>query len=66
MKKADLLHNSDISRLETVDEKTYERLAKCKKAIEFLEDCETRSVFIEREVGTGWNFYKLRVGDSKR
>ena len=45
VKKADLRHNSEISRLDTVDGKTYERLAKYRKAIELLEDCETHIAF---------------------
>lgn len=36
VKLADLRHNSDISRLDTVDEKTIERLKKYAAAIELL------------------------------
>ena len=37
VKLADLRHNMDVSRLDYVDEKTFERLAKYRKAIEVLE-----------------------------
>ncbi|MBO4915466.1 MAG: bifunctional (p)ppGpp synthetase/guanosine-3',5'-bis(diphosphate) 3'-pyrophosphohydrolase [Oscillospiraceae bacterium] len=37
VKLADLRHNSDVSRLEAVDEKTKSRLEKYKAAIELLE-----------------------------
>ena len=37
VKLADLKHNSDTSRLESVDEKTIERIAKYRRAIEILE-----------------------------
>lgn len=37
VKLADLKHNSDISRLETVTDKDLERAEKYKKAIEYLE-----------------------------
>jgi len=36
VKLADLKHNSDITRLDTVDEKALERVEKYKKAIEIL------------------------------
>ena len=38
VKLADLKHNSDLSRLDTVDEKVLERKAKYEKAIKFLEE----------------------------
>ncbi|MBQ3330114.1 MAG: GTP pyrophosphokinase [Ruminococcus sp.] len=37
VKKADLLHNSDLSRLDTVDEKALERIEKYRLALEILE-----------------------------
>lgn len=36
VKCADLIHNSDLSRLDTVDEKALQRVRKYKKAIELL------------------------------
>ena len=38
VKLADLRHNSDLSRLDTVDEKALERVEKYKKAIRLLEE----------------------------
>ncbi len=38
VKLADLRHNSDASRLDTVDDEALERLEKYKKAISLLED----------------------------
>lgn len=38
VKLADLRHNSDISRLETVDDKALRRVQKYKEAIAFLEN----------------------------
>ena len=38
VKLADLKHNSDISRLETVDEEVKERIEKYAKAIQLLEE----------------------------
>jgi hypothetical protein len=38
VKLADLRHNSDLSRLENVEDKDRERLAKYRKAQKFLED----------------------------
>lgn len=38
VKIADLTHNSDLSRLETVDEKALERVEKYKKALKILTD----------------------------
>lgn len=38
VKLADLRHNSDLTRLDTVDEKAKERVEKYKKAIELLEN----------------------------
>ena len=38
VKLADLKHNSDLSRLSVIDEKTLERKAKYEKAIKFLEE----------------------------
>ena len=45
VKLADLRHNSDLSRLDVVDEKALERVEKYRKAIEILSDepCITRS-----------------------
>ena len=63
VKLVDMRHNSDVSRLGFVDGKAVKRLAKYRKAIEVLEQCKTSNVYIEREVGTGWNVYRLRVGD---
>lgn len=37
VKLADLLHNSNISRLDVIDEKAYERRKKYLEALEFLE-----------------------------
>lgn len=38
VKLADLRHNSDISRLDSIDEKALARVAKYQKAIAFLEE----------------------------
>ena len=38
VKLADLRHNSDLSRLDTVDEKALERVEKYRKAIRLLEE----------------------------
>ncbi len=38
VKRADLLHNSDLSRLDTVDEKALKRVKKYKEAIELLDE----------------------------
>ena len=38
VKLADLMHNSDLSRLDTVDEKALERVEKYKKAIDILNE----------------------------
>lgn len=38
VKLADLNHNSDITRLDTIDEKALRRVEKYKKAIAFLEE----------------------------
>lgn len=38
VKRADLMHNSDLSRLDTVDEKALRRVQKYKKAIELLNE----------------------------
>ena len=38
VKLADLKHNSDLSRLDTVDEKALRRVEKYRKAIEILEE----------------------------
>lgn len=40
VKLADLRHNSDLSRLDRIDEKTQERIAKYKKAIALLEESD--------------------------
>ena len=37
VKKADFKHNSDLSRLDTVDEKALERVEKYRKALEILK-----------------------------
>ena len=37
VKRADLMHNSDLSRLDSVDEKALKRVEKYKRAIELLE-----------------------------
>ncbi len=37
VKRADLMHNSDLSRLDTVDEKAIKRVEKYKQAIAILE-----------------------------
>lgn len=37
VKLADLIHNSDISRLDNIDEKVEKRLEKYKQAINLLE-----------------------------
>lgn len=65
VKLADLRHNSDASRLDVVDEKTVMRLRKYQEAIDILESqwcCESKeNIYIEKEHGTGWKFYVLRV-----
>lgn len=63
VKLADLRHNSDASRLDGVDEKINKRLEKYKAAIKILENCAggKRKIYIEKETGTGWLFYVLRV-----
>lgn len=38
VKRADLMHNSDLSRLDTVDEKALRHVQKYKKAIELLSE----------------------------
>ncbi len=38
VKRADLMHNSDLSRLDTVDEKVIKRVKKYKQAIAILDD----------------------------
>ena len=38
VKRADLLHNSDLSRLDTVDEKALKRVEKYKSAIKLLDE----------------------------
>ena len=43
VKKADLLHNSDLSRLDTVDEKALERIKKYKTALLIIERAEKQS-----------------------
>lgn len=40
IKKADLFHNSDMSRNEVVDKKTAKRMRKYKKALKILEKAE--------------------------
>lgn len=40
VKLADLRHNSDLSRLETVDQKALNRVEKYRQAIRFLEEIE--------------------------
>lgn len=40
VKRADLMHNSDLSRLDTVDEKALKRLEKYKQAFAILDDKE--------------------------
>lgn len=40
VKRADLMHNSDLSRLDTVDEKVMKRVEKYKQAIDILDDKE--------------------------
>ncbi len=47
VKLADLAHNSDPTRLDAIDEKAKERLAKYKKAIKLLESQEKRVVLPE-------------------
>ena len=37
VKKADLRHNSDLTRLDTVDQKALDRVEKYRRALEFLE-----------------------------
>ena len=65
VKLADLRHNSDISRLDCVDEKTISRIRKYKEAINILERpwcCESNeNIYIEKECATGCVFYVLRV-----
>ena len=38
VKRADLMHNSDLTRLDTVDEKALKRVEKYKQALAILED----------------------------
>lgn len=38
VKRADLMHNSDLSRLDVIDEKALKRAEKYKQAIEILDD----------------------------
>jgi hypothetical protein len=38
VKLADLRHNSDLTRLDAVDQKALERVEKYRKAIAFLEE----------------------------
>ena len=40
IKKADLMHNSDMSRNEVVDKKTAKRMRKYKKALKILDEAE--------------------------
>ena len=40
VKLADLRHNSDLSRLDSIDEKALERIEKYRQAIALLENCE--------------------------
>jgi hypothetical protein len=62
VKLADLRHNSDTSRLDTVDDKVVARLKKYKAAMDILESCgKKKSVYIDREAGTGYTSYILRV-----
>jgi hypothetical protein len=65
VKLADLRHNSDASRLDTVDEKAVARLRKYQEAIVILERqwcCESnKNIYIEKEHGTGLMFTLLRV-----
>jgi hypothetical protein len=65
VKLADLRHNSDISRLDCVDEKAISRIRKYQEAINLLEHqwCyeSNENIYIEKEHGTGWIFYVLRV-----
>ena len=55
VKLADLRHNSDLSRLETVTEKDVQRVEKYKKAVELLEkedwdpEKQTSYIFTSRE-----------------
>ena len=42
VKLADLAHNSDLTRLDTVDDKALERVKKYKQAMLILEDAEGR------------------------
>lgn len=44
VKLADLAHNSDLSRLEIVDDKALERVNKYKQAILILDKAEKRSI----------------------
>ena len=46
VKLADLKHNSDISRLETVTDKDLERAEKYKKAIEYLEGFQDTTYYL--------------------
>ena len=65
VKLADLRHNSDISRLDCVDEKAISRIRKYQEAIDMLKRhwcCKSNeNIYIEKENGTGWVFYVLRV-----
>lgn len=48
VKLADLRHNSNTTRLETVDAKTEQRIQKYQAAIALLENNQTPSVFANR------------------
>lgn len=50
VKLADLRHNSDLSRLDVIDEKALERGEKYKKAIALLQDCEEDTANLIREL----------------
>ena len=62
VKLADLRHNSDISRLDRIDEKAILRIEKYKRAIEILER-RTPMLFIDYESATGLSCYTLRVDE---
>jgi len=68
VKLADLRHNSDESRLSSIDEKTAARLKKYKAAIEILEGCGQEKIYTIDEIArlyilvtTDWySIYSIR------
>jgi len=63
VKLADLRHNSDISRLEFVDDNVKSRIEKYKTAITILERCYSNAqrIYIVKEVTTGAFSYSMLI-----